>query len=158
MVADSKKFLDLFPNFLSHLRSLFSFVLTTVEKAPLKPQMKLLFTFLVHFVTFHKLFCHQDEICMSKVCLLDAARLIEFATDDEHIRPCDDFREYSLGKLLQYRSMYDEVDKSGLSDTQAHHLRLIKILKAPIKKEETEVHKIVKNFFQKCTDEGVKKF
>jgi hypothetical protein len=97
-----------------------------------------------------------DDYCISKVCLLDAARLIEFASDDELLQPCDDFREFALGKLIQFRSMLD--DKSGfLSDTLAHDLRIEKILKAPIKDDDRKSHKIAKNFFQKCASEGEKK-
>lgn len=92
---------------------------------------------------------------MSKACLLDAARLIEFASDDEVLQPCDDFREFALGKLTQYRSMHEDYDKTGfLSDSLAHHLRLEKILNSPLKEEESKVHTIAKNFFQKCTNEG----
>lgn len=92
---------------------------------------------------------------MSKACVLDAARLIEFASDDEFLQPCDDFTEFALGKFIQFRSMQEDYDKSGfLSDTLAHDLRLEKILKAPLKDEDTKNHKIIKNFFQKCTDEG----
>lgn len=100
-----------------------------------------------------------DDYCMSKACLLDAARLIEFASDDELLEPCDDFREFALGKLIQYRSMHEDYDKSGfLSDSLAHHLRLEKIFNANLIDDDPKVHKIAKNFFQRCTSEGEKFF
>lgn len=96
------------------------------------------------------------ELCSSKFCLLDAGRLLEAATSDRQVNPCEDFKEFSMGNFIKYRALHDRYDRVGfLYDVlSTHQERQRKALKASIVEGESRVFKIVKNFFQQCVDSG----
>ena len=98
-----------------------------------------------------------SEVCETKLCLLDANRLLDASTDLWTINPCSDFKEFSVGNFIRYKALHDRYDRIGfLYDTlSAHHGRLRKLLSAPIRETESFVSKIAKNFFQKCINSGV---
>lgn len=100
-----------------------------------------------------------SEICESKLCLLDANRLLNAGTTNTTVKPCDDFKEFSMGNFINFRALHDRYDRIGfLYDVlAAHHERQRKMLLAPIRDGESFVHKIAKNFFQKCISSGRQK-
>lgn len=96
------------------------------------------------------------EVCETKLCLLDADRLLSAATDKLTVNPCTDFKEFSMGNFIRYKALHDRYDRIGfLYDTlEAHRERRRKLLSAPIIDKESFVSKIAKNFFQKCVNSG----
>lgn len=48
----------------------------------------------------------QENLCGIKECLLDAGRLVEAATDQWSVNPCDDFREFSMGNFIRLKKYY----------------------------------------------------
>lgn len=98
-----------------------------------------------------------SEVCETKLCLLDANRLLDAATNLWTVNPCSDFKEFSMGNFIRYKALHDRYDRIGfLYDTlSAHRERQRKLLTAKIKKNESFVSKIAKNFFQKCVDSGL---
>lgn len=96
------------------------------------------------------------EYCETKLCLLDADRLLESATDQWTISPCSDFKEFSMGNFIRHRALHDRYKRIGfLYDTiAAHRERQRKLLSEKIKENESFVIKIAKNFFKKCVDSG----
>lgn len=96
------------------------------------------------------------NFCGTKECLLDSGRLLETATRQWSVNPCDDFKEFSMGDFVKYRALHDRYDRVGfLYDMLSLHTeRQRKTLIAPIKENDSRVFKIVKNFFQKCVDSG----
>lgn len=121
--------------------------------------MKILF---IHFLLIHSIVCLKQaesenlrNVCLSESCLLDSLRLLENASDDdEFIDPCNNFAEFSLGKLLKIRSLIQEkvgnvFSFNSLTENQKRNRR---ILKAAIVDDDWREHKITKNFFQKCID------
>lgn len=59
-----------------------------------------------------------ENLCVTKVCLLDVAHLLESASDQEFIEPCDDFKEFALGKFLTRSSLND---RSGKTNKKSVH-------------------------------------
>jgi hypothetical protein len=94
------------------------------------------------------------DVCLSRSCLLDTFKFIENASDDEFIDPCNNFAEFSLGKLIKFRSLINFQDKSifSLNSMTENQKRNRKILHVSIADDEWREHKITKNFFQKCID------
>lgn len=62
----------------------------------------------------NKLPTEDSEFCGSKICLLDGSRLLDSATDNKSVTPCDDFKEFSMGKFIKYRALHDRYDRSGV--------------------------------------------
>lgn len=114
--------------------------------------MKILVIYLLLLILVNNIFGKSYDVCSSKVCLLDSLRLFEYATDDEFIEPCENFTEYSLEKFLKISSVLDPYDKFSFNSLSYHQKRQRKILRDNIIKDELKVHKIAKNFFQKCID------
>jgi hypothetical protein len=98
----------------------------------------------------------RDDICASKMCLLDAKRLINAASTDSDVQPCDDFKEFAIGNFLRHDALHDRYDRIGfLYDTlTAYYTRQRKLLLENIQPNESLITKIVKSFFQKCIDRG----
>lgn len=99
----------------------------------------------------------QDSLCGSKECLLDANRIVDAATQQWSVKPCDDFREFSMGNFIKLRALHDRYDRVGfLFDVLAlHYERQRKAFAEPITDGDPRAFKIVKNFFRKCIDSGL---
>lgn len=93
----------------------------------------------------------DENFCSTNECLLDEERLLESATSEKSIKPCQNFKEFSVGKFIKFRSIHD---RSGfLFDSLAsHRSRQRELLLVPIDENEERISKVAKNFFQKCTD------
>jgi hypothetical protein len=101
----------------------------------------------------------QDTICYSKICRLDTSRLLDSSTDQENVEPCDDFKEYSLGKFIRRRREFNDDNESGfLWDIEnTFRAKQKNILSVPVmSNEDTKAIKIAKNLFQKCIDRSEK--
>lgn len=105
-------------------------------------------------ILYGKIFKNETEndTCSTKVCLLDSLRLLEYASDDELIEPCENFTKYSLGNFLHISSVLDPFDKFSFNSLSHHRKRQRKMLHATINEDELKGHKIAKNFFKKCID------
>lgn len=57
---------------------------------------------------------NESQFCVSKLCILDSNRLLESATDNKTVKPCDDFKEFSMGKFIKFRALSDRYDQSGI--------------------------------------------
>lgn len=99
----------------------------------------------------------QDNLCGTKECLLDANRLVDAATRQWSVKPCEDFREFSMGNFIKLKALHDRYDRVGfLFDVLAlHYERQRKAFAEPIAESDPRAFKIVKNFFQKCIDSSV---
>jgi hypothetical protein len=98
----------------------------------------------------------DESLCVTKECVLDANRLLDAATRLWSVKPCDDFREFSMGNFIKLRALHDRYDRVGfLFDVLAlHYERQRKAFAEPIAASDPRAFKIVKNFFQKCIDSG----
>lgn len=61
----------------------------------------------------NKLSNDSSKYCKSKLCILDSNRLLESSTDNSSLSPCDNFKEYSMGKFIKYRALHDRYDRTG---------------------------------------------
>lgn len=90
--------------------------------------------------------------CDSKLCLMDAERLISDASYDININPCGNFKNFSCGTFLQERAVNERYENAGfakdfeISNNEKRH----RVLKAAIDKNDGKAIKVVKNFYQKC--------
>lgn len=94
------------------------------------------------------------HFCSSKECLVDAEILFLAATQNVTVRPCDDFKEFALGTFIKYRALNDRYQYRGLqSDVDdIYREKLRKVLSTKVKKDDTRVFKILKNYFGKCVN------
>lgn len=109
--------------------------------------MKYLLVKFLIFCLINIALCKSDEwnYCRSKACLLDTVRLHQYAGDDDFIKPCDNFMEFSLGKFIKIYPVLD-------TKVSKHRKRQRNVLQAKVKESEIKINKIAKNFFQKCMD------
>src|SRR5690349_8673314 len=64
----------------------------------------------------------ERKLCDTKYCLLDAQYLFYGATQNESVRPCDDFKEFAVGTLAKYQSVNDRIPYAGfLFDFQLNY-------------------------------------
>lgn len=95
----------------------------------------------------------NQSFCETKVCMLDAGRLIYSAShDSSSIDPCNDFKTFAMGEFFKYRvpnARYTST--SFLNDVKLQYQEKQKRnLKKPIQPNEPKYFKVTKNFFQKC--------
>lgn len=97
------------------------------------------------------------EKCNMKVCLLDADRLIYAATRNASVKPCDDFKTFSMGEFYLHRKKSDRYTFIGFNPEVERLLneRYRTVLNSTIKKNDLKVIKFLKRFFMKCTDTGL---
>lgn len=90
--------------------------------------------------------------CDSKICILDAQRLIADASYDPHDDPCVSFRNFSCGTFYNERALNERYEIVGfpknfeLRNNEKRH----RVLKGKILESDGKAVKIVKNFYQKC--------
>ena len=91
-------------------------------------------------------------LCDTKICLLDAQTLIEDASYNKSIHPCDDFNEFSCGTFLQDRALNERYESIGLErDLElTNDEKMHKVLKQTVNENDGKAVKIVKNVYQKC--------
>lgn len=93
-------------------------------------------------------------LCETKYCLSDANYLGLAATQDKSVRPCDDFKEFTLGTFLKYQSVNERNRYAGFSIEIVFEItdRLRKSLEAPVNEADTQVTKEMKKMFAQCVD------
>ena len=91
-------------------------------------------------------------LCDSKICLIDADTLIENASYNKSVLPCDDFNEFCCGTFLQDRALNERYESIGLkrelevkNDEKMH-----RVLKQAVNEKDGKAVKIIKNFYQNC--------
>lgn len=94
------------------------------------------------------------NLCDTKYCLSDANYLGLAATQNKLIRPCDDFKEFTVGTFIKYRSVNERDHYAGFSnDIDLEHIdRLRKTLEALEDEESVQITKTMAEIFAKCVD------
>lgn len=94
----------------------------------------------------------QRDLCGTKYCLLDSAYLFYSATQNESVRPCDDFKEFALGTFVKYRSVNDRKFSAGFGNDVAdvYDEKTRRAMAAPVNTKDTRVTKGLKEFYAKC--------
>lgn len=113
-------------------------------------------TFKIPYIGSYINISDYNNLCQSKYCLLDSNRLLMAASQNASVKPCDDFKEFSLGTTVKYRALNERYDRIGFfHDIELQHYeRQRKILMEDVKENDIKPLKIAKNFFQKCTNSG----
>lgn len=93
-----------------------------------------------------------DEICLSKACIDTSSKIL--AQIDESVDPCEDFYEFSCGAFLRETVIPDDKASITSFNTIEDELRiqLRKIVEEPVKSDEMETFKNVKNLYKSCMD------
>ncbi|CAO1412737.1 unnamed protein product [Diamesa tonsa] len=92
--------------------------------------------------------------CDTTICLNDAQRLLLAATQNRTVEPCDDFKEFSVGRFNNLGALNERYNHIGfLKDVKLLEWeRYRKVLAAPINETDIKPFKIAKNYFQKCVN------
>lgn len=123
------------------------------------------YTSLFGFKTQYLGKCLTDEgyksqnICWTKVCVLDSDRLIYAASHDSlAIDPCVDFKTFAMGEFFKHRVLNERYPSIGFLKeiTTIHWERLRRVLKDPIYPSEPAIFKVMKSFYKKCTNSSKK--
>lgn len=96
------------------------------------------------------------KFCESKLCLDDANQLLKYLYTNLSVDPCLDFGQLVCGKFFNEVRHDDRYLFVGFDrDWRLSALKLIhEALIEPKKENEEKAIKVVKNFYQKCIDEG----
>lgn len=96
----------------------------------------------------------NSDICESRICMMDAKRMIAHASLRNDTDPCVDFQEFACGHFFEFRHTNDRHHSIGMMNEiwrQRHHYTK-RILKEKIQEDEPKITKIFKSFFQKCNN------
>ena len=98
----------------------------------------------------------RELACDTTICLLDSQRLLLAATHNRTIKPCDDFREFAVGRFIKLGALDDRKESIGFyNDVLAQYYeRIRKVLAAIIDESDIRPLKIAKNFSRKCVNSG----
>lgn len=90
--------------------------------------------------------------CDSKICILDAQRLLADASYDSNDDPCVSFKNFSCGTFYHERALNERYEIVGFQKN--YELRNLekrhRVLKEAISINDGKAARIVKNFYQKC--------
>lgn len=111
--------------------------------------------YLGNYLTFEE-YNHLEIGCDTKICLRDSQYLLLSATQNKTIEPCEDFKEFSMGRFIKLGALDDRKESIGFF-TDIYALdweRIRKVLAAKITKHDIRPLKIAKNYFRKCVNSG----
>lgn len=99
---------------------------------------------------------NNKKLCYSKYCLLDADRIISAASLSSSVNPCDDFKSFAAGEFFKYRVPNDSYGFNGFQNDvrRAFKEKQRAVLKEPVRPDEPRMFKVLKKYFQQCTDLG----
>src|SRR5690349_13117206 len=85
----------------------------------------------------------ERNLCETKYCLLDAQYLFSAATQNESVRPCDDFKEFAVGTFVKYQSVNDRLPYVGFfADYQLNYYKKVrKVLSEPVNVNDSRISK-----------------
>lgn len=94
--------------------------------------------------------------CESEVCRDDANRLLKYIYPTASTDPCLDFTQLVCGKFFTQANHDDRYLFVGFDrDWRSSALKLIhEALVEPVQAGDEKAIRVVKNFYQKCIDEG----
>ena len=98
----------------------------------------------------------MDLACDTRICLRDAQLLLLAATQNKTVQPCDDFKEFSMGRFIELGARNDRYSNVGFTNdvTLLDWERTRKVLAATVKDNDIRPFKIAKNYYQKCVSSG----
>lgn len=99
----------------------------------------------------------RREFCSTKYCILDNDRLIYSASQNSTlVNPCEDFKTFALGEFFKHRVLNDRYAYIGFNaEVQSRLLERQRIvLKKPVTETDPIIFKLVKSYFQNCTNSG----
>ncbi|CAO1402932.1 unnamed protein product [Diamesa hyperborea] len=91
------------------------------------------------------------SLCESTVCILDSERSFNYASQSNQSNPCLDMKEFACGNYFQ-RKTDNQNDGFEIELETLYFQQLEEVLKLEIEEEEPIVIKVVKKYFEKCTD------
>lgn len=101
----------------------------------------------------------KRDFCWTPVCMADSGRLIYEADHDSNkTSPCDDFKTFAMGEFYEHRVLNDRFGaigfalEAGLQFLEKQKRMLLK----PIAQSELKMSKIIKKWFQQCTNNSEK--
>lgn len=99
----------------------------------------------------------ERTLCSSKYCLLDNDRLIYSASHNSTlVDPCEDFKTFAMGEFFKHRVLNDRYAYIGFNGEVQGRLfeRQRIVLKQRVTQTDLNIFKIIKSYFQNCTNSG----
>ena len=109
--------------------------------------------YLGNYLTFDE-YNHLEIGCDTKICLRDSQYLLLSATQNKTIEPCNDFKEFSLGRFIKLAALDDRKESVGFfTDIYASDWeRIRKVLAAKITNYDIRPLKVAKNYYRRCVN------